>query len=265
MASYHRLLKAFGRATSDNDIQCDCDIHPWDISINAQQWSGKIRFVAFIDVFFLLCYTNNSRLERGIVVYKYQDNITDLCTRSNIAPPPFSDDARPALARTQSAPPPPYSPVDSTAYQTPPQSPGETEKLAAAAAGALPADAVPPKKTGDVDFSSDSTFYTVRGRGHAVGLKLRYPAREWTSYKIEIRKQGDPLKNRRIKRGLKKHDTLDLLEDSAKIGIIAGGEVVGHATGHMVMGGFLEDAGRKYVDGVTSAQRSSQVTLSGDM
>ena len=45
------------------------DIHPWDILINGERWAGKVRLVGFVDSFFLICYSGESRFEHGIVVY----------------------------------------------------------------------------------------------------------------------------------------------------------------------------------------------------
>jgi hypothetical protein len=70
MASYHRVLETFGRSIHDSTLECDCDIHPWEISINGEQWAGKIRLIGFVDVFFLISYSANARFEHGIIVYK---------------------------------------------------------------------------------------------------------------------------------------------------------------------------------------------------
>lgn len=45
------------------------DIHPWDILINGSRWDGKIRLIGFVDVFFLVCYSGESRFEKGIIIY----------------------------------------------------------------------------------------------------------------------------------------------------------------------------------------------------
>jgi hypothetical protein len=58
------MLKEYTANSSTNS-----DIHPWNILINGERWTGKIRLVGFIDVFFLIAYTNNSRFEKGIIIY----------------------------------------------------------------------------------------------------------------------------------------------------------------------------------------------------
>ena len=45
------------------------DIHPWDILINGERWAGKVRLVGFVDSFYLICYSGQTRFEHGIVVY----------------------------------------------------------------------------------------------------------------------------------------------------------------------------------------------------
>ncbi|OOF99387.1 hypothetical protein ASPCADRAFT_126303 [Aspergillus carbonarius ITEM 5010] len=78
MASYHRVLAVFGRSVQDKALECDCDIHPWEIKINGEQWPGKIRLVGFVDVFFLISYSANARFEKGIIVYKERYDIDRL-------------------------------------------------------------------------------------------------------------------------------------------------------------------------------------------
>jgi hypothetical protein len=48
---------------------CPSDIHPWDILINGERWAGKIRLVGFVDSFFLICYSGQSRFEHGIMIH----------------------------------------------------------------------------------------------------------------------------------------------------------------------------------------------------
>lgn len=71
MASYHRVLQVFGRSIDEKSVECDYDIHPWDILINGERWAGKIRLIGFVDVFFVICYSGVSRFEHGILVYSW--------------------------------------------------------------------------------------------------------------------------------------------------------------------------------------------------
>jgi len=92
MASYHRVLKVFGRSVQDKTLQCDCDIHPWEISVNNESWSGRIRLIGFVDVFFLISYSGNSRFHDGIVIYKDDHHIEKILAEEvfkgiNLLPP----------------------------------------------------------------------------------------------------------------------------------------------------------------------------------
>ncbi|EOD47289.1 uncharacterized protein LTHEOB_2752 [Neofusicoccum parvum] len=69
MASYHRILQVFDRSVEGKNVECNCDIHPWEILINEERWSGKIRLIGFVDVFFLISYATNDRFEHGIIIY----------------------------------------------------------------------------------------------------------------------------------------------------------------------------------------------------
>lgn len=70
MCTFHYCPKAHHDFFSflETDIAFS-DIHPWELSINGEQWAGKIRFIGFIDVFFLIAYSANARFEHGIIVY----------------------------------------------------------------------------------------------------------------------------------------------------------------------------------------------------
>lgn len=127
--------------------------------------------------------------------------------------------------------------------------------------------------------------FKVVGKGHEIGLKMQYPYDTEKEYEIEVRKHGDPLKRSqsqfllfafhelgsdadhftgRIERGLRRHDTIDLLEDTLKIGIVSGFEVGGHALGHITGGGVIEDSRKKFNAGLDAKSRSSGMMLSGD-
>ncbi|KAH0493363.1 hypothetical protein TgHK011_000037 [Trichoderma gracile] len=69
MASYHRVLMTFDRSVKQKSVECDYDIHPWDVLIDGKRWNGKIRLVGFVDVFFLICYSGESRFEKGLIIY----------------------------------------------------------------------------------------------------------------------------------------------------------------------------------------------------
>jgi len=60
------------------ELTSTSDIHPWDILINGQRWSGKVRLVGFVDSFFLICYSGTSRFEHGIVLYSECQTLTGM-------------------------------------------------------------------------------------------------------------------------------------------------------------------------------------------
>jgi hypothetical protein len=88
MASYHRVLQLFQRSVDDKTLECnwyvlcelfvqsapakpshESDVHAWHVSINGKSWTGKIRLIGYLDVFFLILYTGDSRFEEGIIIY----------------------------------------------------------------------------------------------------------------------------------------------------------------------------------------------------
>lgn len=106
--------------------------------------------------------------------------------------------------------------------------------------------------------------FKISTKGHEIGLKIKYSPSVVKNYNIELRKHGDPLQQRRVMRALKKHDTLDLLEDTINVGIVSGWEVGGHALGHVTGGGVIEDSKKKFNAGLNAQSRSAQMMLSGD-
>jgi hypothetical protein len=75
MASYHRVLDTFDRSVNLKSVECDYDIHPWDILVDGLRWQGKIRLIGFVDVFFLICYSGESRFEKGIIIYSNPSSV----------------------------------------------------------------------------------------------------------------------------------------------------------------------------------------------
>ncbi|RYO76043.1 hypothetical protein DL766_002578 [Monosporascus sp. MC13-8B] len=82
MASYHRVLGVFDRSVHARSGECDYDIDPWDILIDEERWTGKIRLVGFVDVFFLICYSGRERFEKGLIIYKDNDSVRSTLERA---------------------------------------------------------------------------------------------------------------------------------------------------------------------------------------
>ncbi|RYP00696.1 hypothetical protein DL764_006434 [Monosporascus ibericus] len=84
MASYHRVLEVFDRSVRAKSLECDYDIDPWDILIDEERWTGKIRLVGFVDVFFLICYSGKERFEKGLIIYKDNDSVRSTLERAEL-------------------------------------------------------------------------------------------------------------------------------------------------------------------------------------
>ncbi|KAB8269325.1 hypothetical protein BDV30DRAFT_242538 [Aspergillus minisclerotigenes] len=206
MFSYHRVLAVFGRSVRDKSLECDCDIHPWDIDINKEQWPGKIRLIAFVDVFFLISYSANASFEKGIIIYKDHHDIDTLL--GNDQPPDIKGRESPKTADHDLSPGPP----------------GKT----------------PQANEVQYEFQSENDSS---------------PTKPVSS---RVKQEGS------IKRGLEEHSILQLLGDDIRGGIIKQGQVTGHLISKYLANGVLDDALKKYVDGVVSTDRPGSMILSND-
>ncbi|PYH94641.1 hypothetical protein BO71DRAFT_398791 [Aspergillus ellipticus CBS 707.79] len=175
MASYHRVLAVFGRSIKDKALECDCDIHPWEIKINGEQWPGKIRLIGFVDVFFLFSYSASARFEKGIIVYKERYDIAKLLKETN--------EARSAAGLQPLLPSP-----ATQEHKKGDISITETEVSPSAEDGSQPDDTDPkPNEPPRLSFEN-TTSYKVISWGHEVGLKSTYPISSVREWEIEISK-----------------------------------------------------------------------------
>ena len=62
------------------------DIHPWEITVNGENWPGKIRLIGFVDVFFVIAYSANDCFMKGVIIYSKTVLLRCIC------PIPDSDD-----------------------------------------------------------------------------------------------------------------------------------------------------------------------------
>lgn len=208
MASYHRVLKVFDRSVQDKSLECDYDIHPWEILINGERWEGKVRLIGFVDVFFLMCYSAESRFERGIIVYKNDDAIRDILETAKVDPKRIGLEV-----------------LNEKERATDPELPERYFK-----------------------FTSDVINYTIESLGHKVGLGPKYPKSSLIRYKITILKSKNPAMKKRIRRGITQHSLLDLMYDAIRLGIVTHAEMTAHLLGTLYCGNTMDDAIRKYVD-----------------
>ncbi|PYH81278.1 hypothetical protein BO82DRAFT_354732 [Aspergillus uvarum CBS 121591] len=254
MYSYHRVLALFGRSVKDKTLECDCDIHPWEIQINGKQWSGKIRLVGFVDVFFLFAYSANASFEKGIIVYKDRFDLKSLVARmdeSHHRPPPPTADQEEV-------------PVDSVENKRSDHLPDATnqpsddQSPSAASEGEAPTQGSNPRLT----FKNESR-YEVDSWGHEIELQYEYLTKDIQKYCITINKPYHRALRRAIKRGIKEHTTTELLEDLVRCGFITQGELVGKAFSKYIAGGVMEDTMSKYFSGMTGGDhRPGKVDLS---
>ncbi|PMD16838.1 hypothetical protein NA56DRAFT_606956 [Hyaloscypha hepaticicola] len=251
MASYHRVLKVFGRSVQDKTLQCDCDIHPWEILVNDKSWSGRIRLIGFVDVFFLISYSGNSRFHDGIVIYK-DDHHIEKILKGEV----FKDIN--LLQTSSKSGDKPVPKVEETPEDaTPVPKPEEKPKAE-----------IPVQKSEEkpkyATFSRDTFFYIVKSIGHPIGLQTRYKASDLQKYTIQLRKHQDPLLKRKYKNALKQHDTLDMIQDAMKLGLVSYAEILGHGLSHIYRGGSTLDVGKGFVGGVSASKERKWAGLSGD-
>ncbi|KAK3292928.1 uncharacterized protein B0H64DRAFT_403111 [Chaetomium fimeti] len=225
MASYHRVLGVHGRSVKQKSIECDYDIHPWDILINGERWAGKVRLVGFVDSFFLICYSGQSRFEHGIVVYKDDDAIRSTLHNAGVEAVDIGLDA---VNKSKMAE-------------------GNTE----------------PPKYFQFESQKGGLDYQITSLGHSIGLKTEYPKSSLRKYEIKLRKGRDAVMKKRIKRGVSQHDLFDMMHDAVRLGIITHAELIGVIIGKTYGGTALDDVTSKYFDGLAGGKGTNSLSLAG--
>ncbi|PKY00023.1 hypothetical protein P168DRAFT_322485 [Aspergillus campestris IBT 28561] len=270
MASYHRVLETFGRSVQDNTLECDCDIHPWEISINGEQWAGKIRLIGFIDVFFLISYSANARFEHGIIVYK-ENGVFEAVAGyktdrlfsgreeskpTHVLPQVDQNTEDSEISETEEGP-------DSARHRLPktPASHGENSSRINQQKG-RPNDGQ-EDSGGVIEFYRSSTF-TTKGLGHQIGLRATYRMSSVREYTVEIVKQCNGALNKRIRRGIKPHSTAELMKDVVRCGIITQGQLAGHIIEVLLAGSRLDDTAKKYLEELKSGNDAGRHFLSNE-
>ncbi|KAB2568809.1 hypothetical protein DBV05_g12514 [Lasiodiplodia theobromae] len=213
MASYHRVLRVFDRTVKDKNVECDCDIHSWEILINGQRWFGKIRLIGFVDVFFLICYSTNDRFEHGIIIYKDDDVIRDTLVAANRSAEDLGLDfvnkkeveGKKGVAKNY------FSFID---------------------------------EPGNLD-------YIITSLGHEVDLRTDYSPSELRKFEIRLRRTNDPHWKGPIHRGIAQHTVLELMHDAIRYGIISNAEMTARIMGHFAGGTHTEDTMRKWASAIS--------------
>jgi hypothetical protein len=122
----------------------------------------------------------------------------------------------------------------------------------------------PDKKAKFTTFSRNTVDYTVTSIGHPIGLRTKYNASSLKKYTIQLRKPQDPLLKQKYKKALKQHDTLDMIQDALKLGLVSYAEVLGHVMGHIYRSSSTSDIGKGFVGGLGPNQQQSWAGLSGE-
>ncbi|RWA12252.1 hypothetical protein EKO27_g2849 [Xylaria grammica] len=224
MASYHRVLRVFDRSVQDKSLECDYDVHPWEILINGERWEGKIRLIGFVDVFFLICYSAEARFEKGIIVYKNDDAIRDTLHRAKVDPNGIG-----------------LKVVNENERESDPNV---------------------PKRY--FNFASDMINYTIESLGHKVGLGSKYPKSSVIRYKITMLKSKNPAMKKRIRRGITQHSLLDLMYDAFRLGVVSHAEMMAQLLGTLYTGNTMDDTMRKYVELLATSSQPGGVALSNE-
>ncbi|KAG4443330.1 hypothetical protein IFR05_001199 [Cadophora sp. M221] len=244
MASYHRVLKVFGRSIEDKTLQCDCDIHPWEVKVNGKPLTGRLRLIGFVDLFFLISYSGSSRFHDGIVIYSILRFI--LSESPSLIYELEDDDHIEKILN--------LSGVEFENIHLTSKSPEPTST----------ATTTPEKKVKYTTFASDTVDYVVNSIGHPIGLKTQYDSSSLKQYTIKLRKPQDALLKRKYKNAIKQHDTLDMIQDAVKLGLVSYAEILGHGLSHIYRGSSTLDVGKGFAGGLGASKERRWAGLSGD-
>jgi len=224
MASYHRVLQVFDRSIQARSLECDYNIDPWDILIDEQRWTGKIRLIGFVDVFFLICYSGKERFEKGIIIYKDNDSVRSTLERAGKSP----------------------EEIDSYVVN---KEAKNSENV--------------PKSYFNLNNDKGSLDYHIIGLGHPIGLNTNYAPDSLKQYKIKLRKSNNLVVRRHIERGLKQHTLGDLIVDVVRLGFITQAELISKLMAMSISGTATDSVVRKYMGALGGGQPGTP-TLSRD-
>jgi hypothetical protein len=197
-----------------------------------------------VDVFFLISYSGSSRFHDGIVIYSILGFI--LPRRSLLIYEAEDDDH---IQTILNLPGKKFENVN-----LPPKSSEPTDTPAP----------TPEQKIKYTTFSRDTVDYIVTSIGHPIGLKTKYDTNSLKNYTIHLRKPQDALLKRKYKNAIKQHDTLDMIQDAMKLGLVSYAEILGHGLSHIYRGGSTVDMGKGFVGGLSASKERKWAGLSGD-
>ncbi|KAL7813525.1 hypothetical protein V8C44DRAFT_327012 [Trichoderma aethiopicum] len=220
MASYHRVLRTFGRTIEDSILECNYDIHPWDILINNERWAGKIRLVGYIDVFFLMCYSGESRFEHGIIIYKDDEAIRQLLKQARLRP-------------------------EDKSIQLECINKEDKEAL---------------RKYYSLNTESVGNKHTIVSLGHPIGLSSKCPKSKLKKYTIILHKGHTPAMQKEILRGVMQHGVVRLLSDALKLGIVSTAEIINKIKETVISGSSLDAVTTKSKNALTGSNSRSNTS-----
>ncbi|KAL7625686.1 hypothetical protein AAE478_004907 [Parahypoxylon ruwenzoriense] len=285
MLSYHRVLKVFGRSVKDKTLECDCDIHPWEITVNSETWPGKIRLIGFVDVFFIISYSANDRFMRGIIIYKDPTALGVLKKRK---------EENEKAQEAQKEPKEQHQEDEKNEQRLGDESTNEDSTESSQPVGVEDTDVEPDDHyeyyhgSSDSEFDSDSTdednnnnnntdpkkeenifkfkersVYTIRSLGHEIFLKAALPTSSIKVYTVEINRPVSWAMSRRMKRALKSHGIGRMMQDAVRCGLITQGQLIGHTMGTLFTGGrFTDTLSRAFQE--TSGDGAQRQALSNE-
>ncbi|OJJ42096.1 hypothetical protein ASPZODRAFT_137487 [Penicilliopsis zonata CBS 506.65] len=283
MLSYHRVLQIFGRSIRDKTLECDCDIHPWEIMIDGKTWPGKIRLIAFVDVFFVISYAANDGFIKGIIIYK---DPKALVTLNGMGPKLERDiDANEKNDNKRNDN---DSNKENDSAKT---SQAESDKVRWDDAdsdwdedeqgGESDSDSGFDSEDSDWDLDDatednkekkavklfkfrERSIYTVQSLGHEIGMRATYATTEIRKYTVEITRPSGWAMSRRMKRGLKQHGIGRMIQDVIQCGLITNAQFIGHMTGWLVTGGRWNDTLQKTFQALGGADAAGRQALSNE-
>jgi hypothetical protein len=219
-----------------------------------------------VDVFFLISYSGNSRFHDGIVIYSI---VYFILPRRSLLIYEAEDDHHiekilaEEVFKGINLLPPSSKPTNTLASTTEQKAKDINLPLTSSEPTNTPAPTA-EQKTKYATFSRDTFFYIVTSIGHRIGLQTTYKTSDLKRYTIHLRKHQDALLKRKYKNALKQHDTLDMIEDAMKLGLVSYAEILGHGLSNIYRGGSTLDVGKGFVGGLGASKERKWAGLSGD-
>ncbi|KAJ5709470.1 hypothetical protein N7493_010804 [Penicillium malachiteum] len=266
--SYHRILQNFGRSVNDKTLECDLDIHPWDIKINNARWTGKIRLVGFVDCFFVIAYSKNARFERGIILYKdsyriLEERFKDIAPRALKELREGQSSEEKEIVNDNSS-----EYMDNSDDEVGEDMPNTLQSLRSSNASKDSLGGFADSLISNTKLGADSDkpkskkhkhrhAHFARAIGHVIHLSRKYSKSDVKVYQVEINKPENWPLRRRIERGIQPHSTYQMMGDVVRYGIISQGQLMNHLGKILFAGGAFNETARKYFQALMKDDEAS--------